>query len=74
LYKKKKESVDFAGPYFINEGELAFGSPTKYLQLNPMLIDHDIMKEHSDSELPELWDTFINKAKATYEKKMVNYL
>lgn len=26
---------DFAGPYYVSEGDMAFGRPTKYWQLNP---------------------------------------
>jgi len=26
---------DFAGPYYVGEGEMAFGEPTRYLQLTP---------------------------------------
>ena len=26
---------DFAGPYYVGEGEMAFGKPTRYLQLTP---------------------------------------
>lgn len=28
---------DFAGPYYVSEGDMAFGRPTKYWQLNPTL-------------------------------------
>merc|ERR1719295_2030718 len=26
---------DFAGPYYVGEGEMAFGKPTRYLKLSP---------------------------------------
>ncbi len=26
---------DFAGPYFVSEDNMAFGNPTRYLQLDP---------------------------------------
>ena len=26
---------DFAGPYYVGEGQMAFGRPTRYLQLDP---------------------------------------
>ena len=29
---------DFAGPYYVSEDDMAFGTPTRYLQLNPMRV------------------------------------
>ena len=26
---------DFAGPYYVSEGDMAFGKPTRYLKLKP---------------------------------------
>ena len=26
---------DFAGPYYVSEGNMAFGEPTRYLKLQP---------------------------------------
>ena len=28
---------DFAGPYYVGEGAMAFGKPTRYLQMDPSL-------------------------------------
>ena len=28
---------DFAGPYYVGEGQMAFGKPTRYLQMDPTL-------------------------------------
>ncbi len=52
---------DFAGPYFVGYDDMAFGRPTRYLQLNPKrLID------------AEAWDASLKHADAVYCKRMHN--
>ena len=36
---------DFAGPYTINRGQMAFGSPTRYLQINP-ITNCSLIRQH----------------------------
>ena len=50
---------DFAGPYYIGEGDLAFGKTTRYLQLQP-------------SCTADVWDDAVSRANACYERKMHN--
>ena len=51
---------DFAGPYTINRGAMAFGAPTRYLQLDPDLC----------SELD--WDSAVGEGCAVYSQRMHN--
>ena len=51
---------DFAGPYSIGKGNLAFGAPTRYLELNPSLC-----REFD-------WDRGIQEGCAIYCKRMHN--
>ncbi|CAH0550479.1 unnamed protein product [Brassicogethes aeneus] len=53
---------DFAGPYFVSEDNMAFGRPTKYLQLTPTLAKGGI----------EGWDVAITKASEVYKGRMHN--
>eukprot|EP00753_Platysulcus_tardus_P008568 PLAT16107.1.p1 GENE.PLAT16107.1~~PLAT16107.1.p1 ORF type:complete len:205 (-),score=47.92 PLAT16107.1:99-713(-) len=49
---------DFAGPYTIGEDDMAFGKPTRYLQLTP--------------SSAEEWDAAIARGNAVYETRMHN--
>eukprot|EP00752_Nemacystus_decipiens_P011531 g10239.t1 len=51
---------DFAGPYTIGEDSMAFGRPTRYLQLDPARCK----AEH--------WDEAVARASETYSKRMHN--
>jgi len=50
---------DFAGPYHIGEGDLAFGKTARYIQLKPQVT-------------AEEWDAAVGRANACYERKMHN--
>jgi hypothetical protein len=50
---------DFAGPYYIGEGELAFGRATRYIQLHPGVT-------------AQAWDDAVFQANSCYAKKMHN--
>jgi hypothetical protein len=51
---------DFAGPYMIGEGRMAFGAPTRYLQLDPKMA-----KEVN-------WDDAVRSGNSDYSKRMHN--
>jgi len=51
---------DFAGPYTIGVERLAFGAPTRYLQLDPREI------------LGEPWDESVRKGCDVYSRRMVS--
>lgn len=52
---------DFAGPYFVSTDRMAFGKPTKYWQLNPLLAKGEI----------EGWDKAVTEASELYSGRMV---
>ena len=51
---------DFAGPYYVSEDDMAFGRPTRYLQLNPMKINNGD------------WDQAVSAASDEYKTRMHN--
>eukprot|EP00040_Diaphanoeca_grandis_P006212 m.36437 g.36437 ORF g.36437 m.36437 type:complete len:195 (-) comp17356_c0_seq2:113-697(-) len=51
---------DFGGPYYISEGRMTFGTPTKYMRLDSSQIS------------PEDWDSGVVAANEEYKKKMHN--
>ena len=51
---------DFAGPYHINEKNMAFGNPTRYLQLDPGLARR------------LRWDDAVMRGNAVYRERMHN--
>merc|ERR1711973_115884 len=51
---------DFAGPYYVSEDDMAFGNPTRYLQLNPMRV------QRGD------WDRAVSSASDEYKHRMHN--
>jgi len=53
---------DFAGPYYVSEGNMAFGWPTKYLQLDP--------KKARGGQAG--WDEAIKRASDEYCTRMHN--
>ena len=53
---------DFAGPYMVGEGDMAFGRPTRYLQLNP--------KNAAGGERG--WDHGVIEASETYRHRVHN--
>lgn len=56
---------DFAGPYFVSEDSMAFGRPTRYLQLQASKTLHGS---------PSEWDECITKASNVYNTRMHNLL
>lgn len=55
---------DFAGPYYINSHELAFGKTSRYIQLIP--------EDKATKEFAHKYDAAIKKWNAEYEKRMHN--
>merc|ERR1712146_731715 len=53
---------DFAGPYYVSEDSMAFGRPTKYVQLNPLRAATDTMD----------WDEAVTTGSKEYRKRMHN--
>ena len=51
---------DFAGPYYVSEDNLAFGRTTRYLELEPTLIQG------------KAWDDSVHDASEEYKKRMHN--
>lgn len=54
---------DFAGPYHVSEDDMGFGWPTRYLQLNPMLVSGG---SHE-------WDEAVSKSSVLYGTRMQNF-
>ncbi|XP_072131609.1 transmembrane protein 222-like isoform X2 [Mobula birostris] len=52
---------DFAGPYYVSEDNMAFGSPTRYWQLDPA-------KVYAMGSNP--WDTGVLEASEEYKHRM----
>lgn len=53
---------DFAGPYFVSEDNMAFGRPTRYLELDPYKINGGFAE----------WDECVSKASVVYGTRMHN--
>ncbi|GLH08737.1 hypothetical protein R5R35_012829 [Gryllus longicercus] len=53
---------DFAGPYYVSEDNMAFGWPTKYLQLDPSNARNGVRG----------WDTAVTDASEVYKGRMHN--
>lgn len=49
---------DFAGPYVVNEERMAFGNPTRYLQLSPSRVRRNT------------WDDGVRRGNAVYRERM----
>lgn len=52
---------DFAGSYYVSTGEMAFGKPTRYWQLNPLLARDET----------EGWDRAVHEASEEYKERIV---
>lgn len=52
---------DFAGPYMVGEGRMAFGRPVKYWRLKPWLVPGG----------EERWDNAVKEASDIYMGRMV---
>jgi hypothetical protein len=73
---------DFAGPYTIGVGKMAFGSPTRFVQLDPNLaststthsathsVTHSVT--HTDNVTDTAWDEAVHEGNAVYKKRMHN--
>ncbi|KAA0165089.1 hypothetical protein FNF31_02102 [Cafeteria roenbergensis] len=66
----KGVTYDFAGPYDISEGDFAFGTPLKYIQMDPALA------AAGDAGTPRgaVWDAAVRDANAVYRGRMHNLL
>jgi len=53
---------DFAGPYYVSEGNMAFGEPTRYLKLQPQNAENGASG----------WDSGVREASDIYTKRMHN--
>ena len=47
---------DFAGPYYVSEGNMAFGEPTRYLMLQPQNAENGVTG----------WDSGIKQQKESF--------
>jgi hypothetical protein len=64
---------DFAGPYTINHDDMAFGSPTRYLQLDPSLIKAALEGGAKETgEATQIWDNCVHHSNCHYSKRMHN--
>jgi hypothetical protein len=64
---------DFAGPYTINRDDMAFGSPTRYLQLSPSQVKAALSGGSKDKdETTQIWDKSVQTSNCHYSKRMHN--
>ena len=64
---------DFAGPYTINRDDMAFGRPTRYLQLDPSQIKAALEGGSKGSEeTMQMWDNSVKTSNCHYSRKMHN--
>ncbi|CAF3524962.1 unnamed protein product [Rotaria socialis] len=59
---------DFAGPYYVSEDNMAFGLPTRYIQLDL----NRVSKTENSSNIRTLWDNAVEQASDEYKKRMHN--
>ncbi|CAF0833359.1 unnamed protein product [Adineta ricciae] len=59
---------DFAGPYYVSEDNMAFGLPTRYLQLDL----NRVSSLGSSNNLRNVWDKAVEQASDEYKKRMHN--
>jgi len=59
---------DFAGPYYVSEDDMAFGRPTRYLQLDL----NRIPTTPSSNNIRGIWDKAVEQASDEYKKRMHN--
>lgn len=60
---------DFAGPYYIGYDDMAFGRPSRYLVLDPKLI-----QAPTSPSIPQSWDASIAVGDSVYKKRMHNLM
>ena len=61
-------TFDFAGPYFIGEGDLAFGRPAKVWSCSPgMCSKKPLAESHCD-----FWDECVHASAEAYRERMYN--
>lgn len=53
---------DFAGPYFVGEGRMSFGNPTKYMIMDPLLASGEAVG----------WDRGVAEASEIYKHRIHN--
>ena len=53
---------DFAGPYYVSEDNMGFGRPTRYLRLDPNMVERGRYE----------WDEAVSKASVLYGTRMHN--
>ena len=59
---------DFQGPYAIGRDNMAFGNPTRILQLNP-----ELCKGRKKDQSPaEFWDSCLHESNCIYSRRMHN--
>jgi transmembrane protein 222 len=65
---------DFAGPYTINRDDMAFGSPTRYLQLDPSQVKAALSggSKGGNEETTQIWDNSVQVSNCHYSKRMHN--
>ncbi|CAF3731769.1 unnamed protein product [Rotaria sp. Silwood1] len=59
---------DFAGPYYVSEDDMAFGLPTRYLQLDL----NRVSTTTNTSNVRTIWDKAVEQASDEYKKRMHN--
>ncbi|CAF1601990.1 unnamed protein product [Rotaria magnacalcarata] len=59
---------DFAGPYYVSEDNMAFGLPTRYIQLDL----NRVSKTENSSNIRTLWDKGVEQASDEYKNRMHN--
>ncbi|CAF1409007.1 unnamed protein product [Adineta ricciae] len=59
---------DFAGPYYVSEDEMAFGRPTRYLQLDLSRIP----SSSNSNNVQTIWDRSVEQASDEYKKRWHN--
>lgn len=69
---------DFQGPYSIGRDDMAFGRPTRYIQLDPRLAKAFVKsvsggnRRASDKEVRTAWDKSVHHTNCHYSKRMHN--
>ncbi|BDA41133.1 Transmembrane protein 222 [Coccomyxa sp. Obi] len=78
----KGVTLDFAGPYFISVDNLAFGTPTRYVRLDPAKasasssapLDPRVQLALARSAQDGQWDAALQAATQLYQQRMYNFL
>ena len=62
---------DFAGPYYVGKGDLAFGRTARYVQLAPSRFSSARARAaRSRAERAQVWDEAVHRANCAFERKM----